>query len=224
MEAGEQGRKWSVGGGSSDIDATQFILQTERLENTKKSSKKKKALRETNIELGPLAYTAEVSEATRSVSGVARDLSGVILAQRGRLVNLKSKAEIKEAQVKLDALESLLREAIIAQTAEVKKRGADKDKKFEAEGKLLELKSRLREAIIKQGGRVRKLEGNSENEEAVRRLESLVADYKAATGKDWSDVRDEGPILLTFNEVRGNDLRQELRQRLLELREQNIIR
>ena len=85
------------------------------------------------------------------------------------------------------------------------------------------LKSRLREAIIDQGARVRKLEGN-EKEEALKRQETLRADYKAATGSEWSDVRDEGPILMTSNAVRGREVRMELKQRLLELRRQNVIR
>ena len=96
----------------------------------------------------------------------------------------------------------------------------------QAEEKLEPLKSRLREAIIEQGARVRKLEGKpeKEKEEALKRQETLRADYKAVTGKEWSDVRDEGPILLTSNAVRGNEVRLELKQRLLELRRQNIIR
>ena len=96
----------------------------------------------------------------------------------------------------------------------------------QAEEKLEPLKSRLREAIIEQGARVRKLEGKpeKEKEEALKRQETLRADYIAVTGKEWSDVRDEGPILLTSNAVRGNEVRLELKQRLLELRRQNIIR
>ena len=86
------------------------------------------------------------------------------------------------------------------------------------------LKSRLREAIIDQGARVRKLEGKPEHEDAVRRLETLKADYKAATGSDWSEVRAEGPILLTTNSVRGREILPELSERLRELITANIIR
>ena len=94
----------------------------------------------------------------------------------------------------------------------------------EAKQRLEPLKSRLREAIIFQGARVRKLEGKSEKEEALKRQETLRADYKAATGMEWSDVRDEGPILMTSNAVRGSEVRQELKQRLKDFRERNIIR
>ena len=166
-------------------------------------------------------------------------LSDLILVERARVVNLQSQVETKkahlkqkflesleEAELKLESLESLLREAIIAHTAEVEKLTKDnKDRSeiSEAQQKLEPLKTRLREAIIFQGARVRKLEGN-EKEEALKRQETLRADYKAATGLEWSDMRDEGPILMTSNEVRGREVREELRQRLTELREGNIIR
>ena len=63
----------------------------------------------------------------------------------------------------------------------------------------------------------------SEIEEAERRQESLKADWKAATGSEWSDVREEGPILLTTNKVRGRETLAELRERLKELTKGNII-
>ena len=173
------------------------------------------------------------------LSDWTENLSDLILVQRARVVNLQSQVETKkahlkqkflesleEAELKLESLESLLREAIIAHTAEVEKLTEDnaaRSKITEAQQKLEPLKSRLREAIIYQGARVRKLEGN-EKEEALKRQETLRADYKAATGLEWSDVRDEGPILMTSNAVRGREVREELRQRLTELSERNIIR
>ena len=168
------------------------------------------------------------------------NLSDLILVERARVVNLQSQVETKkahlkqkflesleEAELKLESLESLLREAIIAHTAEVEKLTKDnaaRNKIIEAKQKLEPLKSRLREAIVFQGARVRKLEEGNEREEALKRQETLRADYKAATGLEWSDVRDEGPILMTSNAVRGREVREELRQRLTELREGNIIR
>ena len=173
------------------------------------------------------------------LSDWTENLSDLILVERARVVNLQSQVETKkahlkqkflesleEAELKLESLESLLREAIIAHTAEVEKltkENKDRSKITEAQQKLEPLKFRLREAIIYQGARVRKLEGN-EKEEALKRQETLRADYKAATGLEWSDVRDEGPILMTSNAVRGREVREELRQRLTELREGNIIR
>ena len=173
------------------------------------------------------------------LSDWTENLSDLILVQRARVVNLQSQVETKkahlkqkflesleEAELKLESLESLLREAIIAHTAEVEKltkENKDRSKITEAEHRLEPLKFRLREAIIYQGARIRKLEGN-EKEEALKRQETLRADYKAATGSEWSYVRDEGPILMTSNAVRGREVREELRQRLLEDRERNIIR
>ena len=45
-----------------------------------------------------------------------------------------------------------------------------------------------------------------------------------ATGSECSDVREEGPILLTTNEVTGPEILAELRERLMELRRDNVIR
>ena len=175
-----------------------------------------------------------------NVSAWTENLSDLILVQRALVVNLQSQVKTKkahlkqkslesleEAELKLESLESLLREAIIAHTAEVetlKKENKDWSKISEAEQKLEPLKSRLREAIIFQGARVRKLEEGNEREEALKRQETLRADYKAATGLEWSDVRDEGPILMTSNAVRGREVRGELKQRLSDFRKQKIIR
>ena len=56
----------------------------------------------------------------------------------------------------------------------------------------------------------------SEIEEAERRQVSLKADFKAATGNEseWSDVGEEGPILLTTNKVRGKEVLPVLKERL----------
>ena len=191
---------------------------------------------------------ADIEQSTISVENVSdwtRKLSDVILVQRGRLLNLRSKAEIEEEELKLAALESLLREAIIAHQAKLNKdentnsRSGDgakqqlesletfidpEDNYKTTRQKLEQLKSRLRDAIIDQGARVRKLEGKPENNEAVKRLETLKADYKAATGKDWSEVRAEGPILLTTNAVTGREILPELRERLREHTRNGIIR
>ena len=178
---------------------------------------------------------SQISE--EAVSDWTKDLSDIILVQRARVVNLQSEVEkrkaerklkaqedLKEAEIQLWSQEALLREAIIAYTAEVEKLTKENKDSSEAKQRLEPLKSRLREAIIFQGARVRKLEGKSEKEEALKRQETLRADYKAATGMEWSDVRDEGPILMTSNAVRGSEVRQELKQRLKDFREQNIIR
>ena len=196
---------------------------------------------EGSVEVSGLRAQADVDMKSQiseeAVSDWTKDLSDIILVQRARVVNLQSEVEkrkaerklkaqedLKEAEIQLWSQEALLREAIIAHTAEVEKLKTENKDISEAKQRLEPLKSRLREAIIFQGARVRKLEGKSEKEEALKRQETLRADYKAATGMEWSDVRDEGPILMTSNAVRGSEVRQELKQRLKDFREQNIIR
>ena len=186
---------------------------------------------------------AESKTLEEAVSDWTQDLSDIILVQRGRVANLqteveKKKAErklkaqedLEEAEIQLWSQEALLREAIIAHTAEVEKlinKNAASSDINEAKQRLEPLKSRLREAIIFQGARVRKLEGKSEKEEALKRQETLRADYKAATKPQpppQSVWKNEGPILMTSDKVTGPEVRRELKQRLREFREQNVIR
>ena len=162
------------------------------------------------------------------MSDLARDLDEEIRVQRAGVKSLAASQHVAESERrKLESLESLLKDAIIAQDANLEKlraTNADRSKIYEAYMKLNSMKTRLREAIIDQGARVRKLKVKSEVEEAERRQESLKADWKAATGGDWSEVREEGPILLTTNKVRGKDVLPELRERLKDLAQENVIR
>ena len=82
----------------------------------------------------------------------------------------------------------------------------------------------LRGAILEQAARVRKLKLKPEKEEATRELVSLKEEYKTVTGSEWSDVREEGPILLTTNKVRGREVLPELREMVKQLRRGNFIR
>ena len=82
----------------------------------------------------------------------------------------------------------------------------------------------LRVAILEQTARVRKLKVKPEIEEATRELVSLKEEYKTVTGREWSDLREEGPILLTTNKVRGREVLPELREMVKQLRRGNIIR
>ena len=114
------------------------------------------------------------------------------------------------------------------QRARIRRLTEDGADEYEISREVDTLASLLSKVIIPQSARVRKLKtnraGKSRIAEAERRLESLKAEFLADTEREWSDVRDEGPILLTSNAVRGNEVRLELKQRLLELRRQNIIR
>ena len=82
----------------------------------------------------------------------------------------------------------------------------------------------LREAILEQTARVRKLKVKPEIEEATRELVSLKEEYKTVTGSEWSDLREEGPILLTTNKVRGREVLPEFREMVKQLRSENLIR
>ena len=59
---------------------------------------------------------------------------------------------------------------------------------------------------------------------ATRELVSLKEEFKTVTGKEWSDVREEGPILLTTNAVRGREVLPEWKGMVKHLRSKNIIR
>ena len=63
-----------------------------------------------------------------------------------------------------------------------------------------------------------------EIEEARRKLGSLKEKYRTVTGSEWSDLREEGPVLLTTNKVRGREVLPELREIVKQLRKENIIR
>ena len=82
----------------------------------------------------------------------------------------------------------------------------------------------LRVAILEQTARVRKLKVKPEIEEATRELVSLKEEYKTVTGSEWSDLREEGPILLSTNKVRGREVLPELREMVKQLRRGNFIR
>ena len=65
----------------------------------------------------------------------------------------------------------------------------------------------LLENILEQTARVRKLKVKPEIEEATRELVSLKEEFKTVTGREWSDLREEGPILLTTNKGYGKSYR-----------------
>ena len=82
----------------------------------------------------------------------------------------------------------------------------------------------LRVAILDQTARVRRLKVKPEIEEATRELVSLKEEFKTFTGREWSDLREEGPILLTTNKVRGREILPEFKERIKQLKKDNFIR
>ena len=89
---------------------------------------------------------------------------------------------------------------------------------------LSKTEAELRDAILEQTARVRKLKVKPEIEEATMELVSLKEEYKTVTGSEWSDVREEGPILLTTNKVRGPEVLPEFREMVKQLRRGYFIR
>ena len=90
------------------------------------------------------------------------------------------------------------------------------------------LESLLRSVILAQVSLVKELRsdraGKSLIAEAERRLEQLKAEFLTDTGAEWSDVRAEGPVLLTTNKVRGTEALAELKLELKQLTRDNVLR
>ena len=82
----------------------------------------------------------------------------------------------------------------------------------------------LRDSILEQTARVRRVKVKPEIEEATGELVALKEEYRTVTGSEWSDLREEGPILLTTNKVRGREVLPELREMVKQLRRENFIR
>ena len=93
------------------------------------------------------------------------------------------------------------------QRARVTKLREDKVAESEIREAVNKLRSLLSEAILAQSALVLELKWGrawkSVITEAENRLKSLKAEFLADTGSEWSDVREEGPVLLTTNQVRG---------------------
>ena len=83
-------------------------------------------------------------------------------------------------------------------------------------------------AITQQARRVRSLckvrTSWSELEEAKERLVKLKKDYLSDTGEEWSDVREEGPIILTRNPVKGLEISPELEDIVKQLKSDGAMR
>ena len=61
-------------------------------------------------------------------------------------------------------------------------------------------------------------------EKAEERLKALKAEYFSDTGTEWSDVREEGPIILTNNAVTGNEVSPELTDIVKQLKREKAMR
>ena len=64
----------------------------------------------------------------------------------------------------------------------------------------------------------------TELEAAEERLKALKAEYLSDTGTEWSDVREEGPIILTRNAVNGDEISPELSDIVKQLKRDEAMR
>ena len=188
----------------------------------------------------------EIRPAVKALESLLRS---VILEQGARLRRLRSdragQAQCEEAVARLQALKAEFQEVsgkvwsdvreegpscaeIRDQRARVTKLREDKAAESEIRKEVDQLRSLLSEAILAQLSLVMELRSDrawkSVIAEAERRLEELKAEFLADTGSEWSDVRKEGPVLLTTNKVRGQEVLPEFREMVKQLRRENIIR
>ena len=188
----------------------------------------------------------EIRPAVKALESLLRS---VILEQGARLSRLRSdtagQAQCEEAVARLQALKAEFQEVsgkvwrdvreegpsyaeIRDQRARVTKLREDKAAESEIRKEVDKLRSLLSEAILAQLSLVMELRSDrawkSVIAEAERRLEELKAEFLTDTGKEWSDMRAEGPVLLTTNEVRGSEVRPELQLKLKQLTGENVLR
>ena len=188
----------------------------------------------------------EIRPAVKALESLLRS---VILEQGARLRRLRSdtagQAQCEEAVARLQALKAEFQEVsgkvwsdvreegpsyaeIRDQRARVTKLREDKAAESEIRKEVDKLRSLLSEAILAQLSLAMELRSDrawkSVIAEAERRLEELKAEFLTDTGKEWSDMRAEGPVLLTTNEVRGSEVRPELKLELKQLTRGNVLR
>ena len=137
--------------------------------------------------------------------------------------------EWEEAVVSLQALMAEFQEIrggeIRDQRARVTKLREDGGSPYAAVDKLRLLLSELILAQLSLLMELRSIRADkSVIAEAERRLTALKAEFLADTGEEWSDVREEGPVLLTTNQVRGSEVLPELKLQLKQLRRKNVLR
>ena len=88
--------------------------------------------------------------------------------------------------------------------------------------------SLLRNAITTQIARVRMMETKRSDNSAIAGAEARLGNLKGFfledTGSEWSNIRLEGPTVLTRNEVKGDEMDTETKEILKHYRRQNVLR
>ena len=178
-------------------------------------------------EAGAAEY--ELRPALKSLESLLRS----VITEQGLLVRRlradRDGKEWEEAVVSLQALMAEFQEIrggeIEDQRARVTKLREDGGSPYAAVSKLRSLLSELILAQLSLLMELRSIRADkSVIAEAERRLTALKAEFLADTGGEWSDVREEGPVLLTTNQVRGSEVLPELKLQLKQLRRKNVLR
>ena len=188
-------------------------------------------------------------EIRAAVKGLESVLRSVIIEQGALVRRLRTdgphQAQYEEAVARLQSLKQEFQEVsgrlwldvrdegpsyaeIRDQRARVTKLREDKVAESEIREAVNKLRSLLSEAILAQSALVLELKWGrawkSVITEAENRLKTLKAEFLADTGSEWSDVREEGPVLLTTNQVRGSEVLPELRVKIKQLKRENVLR
>ena len=178
-------------------------------------------------EAGAAEY--ELRPALKSLESLLRS----VITEQGLLVRrLRADRDGKEWEEAVGSLQALMAEfqeirgvEIRDQRARVTKLREDGSSPYAAVDKLRLLLSELILAQLSLLMELRSIRADkSVIAEAERRLTALKAEFLADTGEEWSDVREEGPVLLTTNQVRGSEVLPELKLQLKQLRRKNVLR
>ena len=178
-------------------------------------------------EAGAAEY--ELRPALKSLESLLRS----VISEQGLLVRrLRANRDGKEWEEAVVSLQALMAEfqeirggEIRDQRARVTKLREDGGSPYAAVSKLRSLLSELILAQLSLLMELRSIRADkSVIAEAERRLTALKAEFLADTGGEWSDVREEGPVLLTTNQVRGSEVLPELKLQLKQLRRKNVLR
>ena len=215
MSQQEQSSSEAAGNDSSDREELRKSLAEQRARVSR--------LREA----GAAEY--ELRPALKSLESLLRS----VITEQGLLVRRlradRDGKEWEEAVVSLQALMAEFQEIrggeIRDQRARVTKLREDGSSPYAAVDKLRSLLSELILAQLSLLMELRSIRADkSVIAEAERRLTALKAEFLADTGEEWSDVREEGPVLLTTNQVRGSEVLPELKLQLKQLRRKNVLR
>ena len=185
-------------------------------------------------------------EVRPAVKGLELLLRSVIREQGGLVRRLSydtaGEAHYEEAVARLEALKAEFQEVSgkvwreegptsaeigdqRARLTKLREEGADE---YEVRKAVSKLRSLLRELILAEIFLVMELRSTRAGWSAItaaeRRLEALKAEFQADTGKEWSKMTEEGPILLTSNAVRGTEVMPDLKGMTKDLRRENIVR